>query len=92
MLKTIFRRIVHPAILISLLLGIGTGILIRPVHADEGGWTCAVSEVTVGNCTCRASGCKKYGGDGAWVCDYVRVSGTCGCPPLELCQEPGLAD
>ena len=89
MWRSFRRAVLHPAIFGSILLGVMTGVFIRPAHADTS-WICPVPEVSNGSCTCRASGCSLYGGEGPWVCAYATGPG-CSCPPLEQCQEK-LAD
>ena len=87
MLKKTVRRIVHPAILVSLVLGIAAGVSMTRVRADEG-WSCPVPEFTTGECTCRASGCRATGPEGGYVCNYTASGGSgCSCPPLEMCSQ-----
>lgn len=88
-IRSIAIRIIHPAIVLSLLLGVATGLASRSSSAQDcrecivtEGWTCPVPSVTTGGCTCSASGCKKASSEGDWVCDY-RTSSGCSCPPLE---------
>ena len=89
MAKKIVNRMIHPAILLSILLGIAAGISIRPARAA--GWSCPVPSVSVGSCGCSASGCKKASSAGDWVCDYAVSGGSsCSCPPLEMCDATGL--
>ena len=91
MIKLIACRIIHPAIVLSLLLGVATGFASRSIFAQNcpdciatEGWSCPPS-VSVGGCQCSASGCKKASAEGDWVCDY-RTSSGCSCPPLEACE------
>lgn len=91
-IRLIARRTIHPAIVLSLLLGVATGLASRSISAQDcpecmatEGWTCPVPSVTVGGCTCSASGCKKASAEGDWVCNYQTSSG-CSCPPLEACD------
>lgn len=92
MFRTIRRRVVHPAFLVCILLGVATGLSVN-VRADidpvleGGGWSCPVPSVTTGGCSCNATGCKKKSQYGDWVCDYVVSGGQgCSCPPLEMCE------
>lgn len=77
---------------IGALLGVFDATALRTSSqiGPEEPWYCPVSEIGVGNTTCRARGCKKSSPhpDSYWVCDYVSYGGA-SCPPLESCELGG---
>lgn len=95
MWKVVAKRILHPAVLISVLLGGIVGMNVRLVDAGgEGGkWVCPIESFTNGNCGCSTNGCKKTAPEGGYVCSFQVIGGSgCSCPPLEACEQAPLID
>ena len=91
----IAKRILHPAILASVLLGGLVGMNVGSVRAEEEGgkWYCPIESFTNGNCGCSNAGCKKTAPEGGYVCSFQVIGGSgCSCPPLEACEQSPLIE
>lgn len=87
------RKVLHPAVLVSILLGGIVGVNLRTVQADEGGWSCPIASFTNGACGCSNNGCKKTAPEGGYVCSFQVIGGSgCSCPPLEACEQTPILD
>lgn len=78
------KKILHPAILVSVLLGVIAGLYAFPVHAA--GWKCPAEEVVSGSCTWTAQGCLMNE-EGTYMCLFTPSGTGCQSPPTSPCEE-----
>lgn len=94
MWNIVAKRILHPAVLVSVLMGGIVGMNVGLVRAEEEGkWVCPIASFTNGNCGCSNNGCRKTAPEGGYVCSFQVIGGSgCTCPPLETCEQAPLID